>query len=81
MSQRMVLRSHSTQHIMLTFIRFSLTLALIILIVPQTNTENIMLRAFNNSNLFKSYGEAKHFLRWLTWTIIAMYLLVTYLAA
>ena len=66
---------------MLTFIRFILTLVLIVLIVPQTNTENIMLRAFNNSNLFKSYGEAKYFLRWLTWTLIAIYLLVTYLSA
>ena len=65
---------------MITVIRFILTLVLIILIVPQTNTENIMLRAFNNTNIFKNYGEAKSFLRWLTWLSIVLYLLVTYLA-
>ncbi len=65
---------------MITFIRFILTLVLIAVIVPQTNTENILLRAFNNSNLFKNYGEAKSFLQWLTWSAIVLYLFITYLA-
>ena len=65
---------------MITVIRFILTLILIILIVPQTNTENIMLRAFNSANIFKNYGEAKSFLRWITWLSIVFYLFVTYLA-
>lgn len=65
---------------MLTPIRFLVTICLIALIVPQTNTENALLRAFNSSNLFKNYGEAKAFLRSLTWLSIFLYILLTYLA-
>lgn len=65
---------------MITVIRFILTLVIIILIVPQTNTENIVLRAFNKTNFFKHYGEAYYFLRWITWLSIVLYLFVTYLA-
>ena len=65
---------------MITFIRFLLTVFLIAVVVPQTNTENILLRAFNNSNVFKNYGEAKSVLQWLTWSAIALYLFFTYLA-
>ncbi len=65
---------------MLTPIRFFVTVCLIALIVPQTNTENALLRAFNNSNLFKNYGEAKTFLRSATWLSISLYIVLTYLA-
>jgi preprotein translocase subunit SecG len=65
---------------MITVIRFILTLVLIILIVPQTNTENMVLRAFNNTKFFKNYGEATSFLRWVTWLSIVLYLFVTYVA-
>ena len=65
---------------MLTPIRFFVTVCLIALIVPQTNTENTLLRAFNNSNLFKNYGEAKAFLRSATWLSIFLYIVLTYLA-
>lgn len=65
---------------MLTAIRFFVTVCLIALIVPQTNTENALLRAFNSSNLFKNYGEAKAFLRTATWLSIFFYILLTYLA-
>ena len=65
---------------MLNIARFVLTLSLIALIVPQTNTENALLRAFNSSNLFKNYGEAKAFLLFTTWFSIALYLVLTYLA-
>ena len=65
---------------MLTVARFIVTISLIVLIVPQTNTENTLLRAFNNSNLFKNYGEAKAFLLFITWFSIALYLALTYFA-
>ncbi len=65
---------------MITVIRFILTLLIIILITPQTNTENILLRAFNDSNMFINYREAKSFLQWLTWVSVGLYLFITYLA-
>lgn len=65
---------------MLTIIRFVVTVSLIALIVPQTNTENALLRAFNSSNLFKNYGEAKSFLRFVTWLSIFLYIALTYFA-
>ena len=65
---------------MLTIARFIVTISLIVLIVPQTNTENTLLRTFNNSNLFKNYGEAKAFLVFITWFSIVLYLTLTYFA-
>lgn len=65
---------------MLTIARFIVTLSLIALIVPQTNTENALLRAFNSSNLFKNYGEAKAVLLFITWFSIVLYLVLTYFA-
>ena len=65
---------------MLTITRFIVTLSLIALVVPQTNTENALLRAFNSSNLFKNYGEAKAVLLFITWFSIVLYLVLTYFA-
>ncbi|BDA51792.1 hypothetical protein COCOBI_pt-0700 (chloroplast) [Coccomyxa sp. Obi] len=72
--------NYKTFFSMLTPIRFFVTICLIALIVPQTNTENALLRAFNSSNLFKNYGEAKTFLRSITWLSIFLYIVLTYLA-
>ncbi len=52
---------------------------LIILIVPQTPTENIILRKFLDTGLFTSYNEAKKFLTFLTWGLILSFLLITFL--
>lgn len=60
--------------------RYLVTVLLIVLIVPQTNTENALLRAFNASNVFKNYGEAKSFLRFITWLSIFLYVVLTYSA-
>ena len=65
---------------MLNFIRIILTLLLIVLIVPQTTTENTLLRTLNNSKVFANYGEAKFFLNFFTWLIIVLFLIITYLA-
>jgi preprotein translocase subunit SecG len=65
---------------MLTPIRFFVTICLIALVVPQTNTENALLRAFNSSNLFKNYVEAKAVLQFLTWLSIFLYIVLTYFA-
>ncbi len=66
---------------MLVFLRFLFTLLLIALITFQTNTENAVLRAFNKSNLFRNYGEAKMVLQRLTWSSIALYIVFTFVAS
>ncbi len=65
---------------MLTLFRFFASITLIALLVPQTHTENVVLRAFNNSNCFKSYGEAKAFVSFITWLSIFLYIVLTYWA-
>ncbi len=51
---------------------------IIILIVPQTPTENVVLRKFLDSGLFTSYSEAKKILNLLTWGLIFSFLIFTF---
>ena len=44
---------------MLKIIQLIVGFLLIVVIVPQTPTENIVLRKFAETGLFTSYGEAK----------------------
>ena len=39
---------------------------LIVLIIPQTPTENIVLRKFSETGFFTNYNEAKNFLNIIT---------------
>jgi len=63
---------------MLKIFQLGIALSLIILIVPQTPTENIVLRKFTETGLFTSYNEAKNFLNTLTWFLIFSFLLLTF---
>ena len=45
-------------------------IVLIILIIPQTPTENIVLRKFSETGFFTNYNEAKNFLNRITWLLI-----------
>jgi protein translocase SecG subunit len=56
-----------------------LALLLIILIIPQTPTENIVLRKFNETGFFTSYNETKKFLTFITWGLIFAFLISTFL--
>lgn len=66
---------------MLTFLRFLFTLLLIVIVTPQTATENAVLRKFYKSGIFRNYGEAKTFLHRLTWLSIALYIVLTFVAS
>lgn len=61
---------------MLHFIELFIALSIIFLIVPQTPTENIVLRKFLETGFFTNYGKAKDFLIWLTWVLIFLFLLL-----
>ena len=61
---------------MFHFIAILIAFCLIILIAPQTPTENIVLRKLLESGLFTNYSKAKDFLLWSTWILIFLFLLL-----
>ena len=65
---------------MINFFRFLIAVFVIAIIVPQTPTENILLRVFNETRLFANYGQAQIFLNRLIWILIALFLVFTFLA-
>lgn len=68
-----------THNTMLKIIQNIIGLLIIILIVPQTPTENIVLRKFLDSGFFSSYNEAKKVLTFLTWGSIFLFLILTFI--
>ena len=64
---------------MLNFFQFFIAILLIVLIVPQTPTENIVLRKFLETGFFINYSEAKSFLETTTWFLISLFLILTFL--
>lgn len=61
---------------MLHFIELLIALSIILLVVPQTPTENIVLRKFLETGLFTNYSKAKEFLTLLTWSLIFSFLVL-----
>lgn len=64
---------------MLNLIQLIIAIFIIFLIVPQTPTENIVLRKFLETGLFTNYNEAKSVLNFITWFLICFFLLLTFL--
>ena len=64
---------------MLHGLQFIVGILIIILIVPQTPTENIVLRKFLETGWFTNYSEAKIFLKITTWCLIFLFLILTFL--
>jgi len=52
---------------------------LIIIIIPQTPTENVVLRKFSETGFFTNYNEAKTFLTRFTWFLIISFLALTFI--
>nr|QGT76980.1 hypothetical chloroplast RF47 [Micractinium pusillum] len=61
---------------MLHFIELIVALSIIILIVPQTPTENIVLRKLLETGFFTNYSKAKDFLFSMTWFLIFLFLIL-----
>lgn len=59
---------------MLNTIRLILSILILVLIAPQTQKSNIVLRLFHESGFFIDYGEAEWFLKTLTWFSIFVFL-------
>ena len=62
---------------MLNIIRLGLAIIVILLIVPQTSTENALVRTFYETRIFTDYGQAKKALKILTWSCTFLFLIVT----
>ena len=62
---------------MLNIIRLGLAVIVILLIVPQTPTENALVRTFYETRVFTDYGQAKTALKILTWSCTFLFLIIT----
>ncbi len=63
---------------MLNLFRLIFAIFVIILIVPQTPKENIVLRALHAKRILANYGEEKRFLNSFTWFCILIFLLLAF---
>ncbi len=63
---------------MLQTLQLFIAISIIILIVPQTPTENVILRRFLDTGFFANYSEAKSVVRGLTWFLIFSFLVSTF---
>ena len=61
---------------MLQFIEVLIALSIIFLVVPQTPTENVVLRKLLETGFFTNYNKAKNFLTLLTWSLIFSFLIL-----
>jgi preprotein translocase subunit SecG len=61
---------------MLNFIELFIAFSIIFLIVPQTPTENIVLRKLVETGFFTNYNKAKDFLILSTWFLIFLFLIL-----
>jgi protein translocase SecG subunit len=64
---------------MLKFIQLISGLLILIIIIPQTPTENIVLRKFNETGFFENYKTAKKFVDILTWSLIVLFIVLTFI--
>lgn len=64
---------------MIKIVQLIVGFLLIVIVVPQTPTENVVLRLFFETGFFTTYSEAKSFLKFLTWALIFSFLVLTFL--
>jgi len=62
---------------MLNPIRIFFALIVLLLLAPQTQKSNIVLRLFHESGFFMDYREAEWFLKTLTWFSIFIFLIIS----
>ena len=67
--------------IMLNFFRLIFGILVIVLIVPQTPSENIVLRALHSKRILENYGAEKRFLIYLTWFCLLTFLALCFITS
>jgi protein translocase SecG subunit len=63
---------------MLYFFQTLLAVLVVLIILPQTPTENILLRKFHETGIFTNYSEAQSFLNRFTWCCIFIFLTIIF---
>jgi preprotein translocase subunit SecG len=64
---------------MIKIIQLLSGLLILLIVIPQTPTENIVLRKFNETGFFSNYKNAKKFVNILTWSLIVLFITLTFL--
>lgn len=64
---------------MLKIIQLISGVLILLIVIPQTPTENIVLRKFNETGFFENYKNAKRFVDRLTWSLIFTFLILTFI--
>jgi len=64
---------------MIKIIQLLSGLLILLIVIPQTPTENIVLRKFNETGFFSNYKNAKKFVNLLTWSLIVLFITLTFL--
>jgi preprotein translocase subunit SecG len=64
---------------MLKLIQLTSGVLILLIVIPQTPTENIVLRKFNETGFFENYKNAKKFVDRLTWSLIFIFILLTFI--
>jgi len=64
---------------MIKIIQLLSGLLILLIVIPQTPTENIVLRKFNETGFFSNYKNAKKFVDILTWSLIVIFITLTFL--
>ena len=62
---------------LVTFFQPAAAYAFILLVTPQTQIANFVVRRFHATGYFEDYGEADWFIRLLTWSFFTLYLIFT----
>jgi len=65
---------------MLNLFRLIFAIFIIILLVPQTPKENIVLRALHSRRILENYGAEKRFLNNVTWVCVFTFLILSFFA-
>ena len=63
---------------MIKIIQLLSGLLILLIVIPQTPTENIVLRKFNETGFFSNYKNAKQFVDILTWSLIVIFITLTF---
>jgi protein translocase SecG subunit len=63
---------------MFNLFRLIFAIFIIILIVPQTPKENIVLRALHDKKILANYGQEKRFLNRFTWFCVLIFLALAF---
>ncbi len=64
---------------MLKIIQLISGVLILLIVIPQTPTENIVLRKFNETGFFENYKNAKRFVDRLTWSLIVIFITLTFI--